>query len=453
MKGMIAPSEAPAPRLSSLIRPRLGPTVFVWSIWLAMTLFAGLFVVVYGSNVPHWDDADILPYLAGERDVSAVWLWTPHNEHRIPLPKLMCVALARASGCDLRAAMLFIVLMLSAATAVLLLAVRLQRGSTWVFDAVLPLILLHVGQQQNLLWGFQVTFVSGAVLVILLLAAVLLCRSDGALVLAAGGVVLLPLCGSNGLAFAPPMALWLMFAGGSRLQKPGGRRIAVGLLIAAMATFALVLLYLYGWQGPLRRGVTPSAFDVMRVTAQFFSTAPGPAVRPIWPIAAIVLLGLSLVTALLLGRAIWQRDDRVRALGLLALLVGFAGLTLAVGWGRAHLIGDVGLANRYVTLTAPLLVLLYCAWELYLPAIRARWLQGLLFAAFVAMLVPNVLHGLNHGREYRIRALAVEYDARAGVPTLDLVRRHGRILCSPANEAVMVEVLDMLRRRRLGPYE
>ena len=72
--------------------------LFVWGVWAVLFLFALLFVLVYGSNVPHWDDVNVVPWLVGERPVTWEWLWATHNEHRIVVPKLLLMALAWISN-------------------------------------------------------------------------------------------------------------------------------------------------------------------------------------------------------------------------------------------------------------------------------------------------------------------------------------------------------------------
>jgi hypothetical protein len=127
---------------------------------------------------------------------------------------------------------------------------------------------------------------------------------------------------------------------------------------------------------------------MLRVAGQFLSTVGGAAVVGWWPVAAVVVGALSAATVLLLATAMRQPADRSEALGLLCLLAGFVVLALGIGWGRGGFGEAAGLANRYVSLAAPLVCLLYCAWELYLPLPRARIGQTFLFGVF-ALLLPE----------------------------------------------------------------
>ena len=47
-----------------------GTVVAVWTIWSGMLLAALLLVIYYGSNVPSWDDWDMIPTLTGNQPVT-----------------------------------------------------------------------------------------------------------------------------------------------------------------------------------------------------------------------------------------------------------------------------------------------------------------------------------------------------------------------------------------------
>jgi hypothetical protein len=188
------------------------------------------------------------------------------------------------------------------------------------------------------------------------------------------------------------------------------------------------------------------------VAGQFLSTAPGPIGSSAWPHKAFLVAAVSAGTAVLLTLAAWRGPDRVRALGLLALLCGFALLAAGIGWGRGHMRTEgAGLANRYVTLLAPLVCLLYCAWELYLPPLRGRLAQVSLLGLLLLLLIPNTLNGRAQAHEQWVAFEAVRQDIRAGLAPRELARRH-HILAPPISEDVATEGLELLQQRRLGPY-
>lgn len=70
-------------------------------------LAAPVFVAPYSGNVPFWDDWTMVPVMTGNRRITAAWLWELHNEHRIPLPKLLLLGPYKLSGNDFPSAMSF----------------------------------------------------------------------------------------------------------------------------------------------------------------------------------------------------------------------------------------------------------------------------------------------------------------------------------------------------------
>ena len=103
------------------------------------------YVYQYGTNVPSWDDWDMIPVLTGNQKVTWQWLWSQHSEHRIPLPRLVMLAVMGLPGVDLRGGMYFNAVSLSIVAAGLMLAARHLRGGRgdWV-DVFFPLLVLNL---------------------------------------------------------------------------------------------------------------------------------------------------------------------------------------------------------------------------------------------------------------------------------------------------------------------
>ena len=156
----------------------------------------------------------------------------------------------------------------------------------------------------------------------------------------------------------------------------------------------------------------------------------------------------------------WRERPRERlgTLGLLLFLSGFVVLALGVGWGRAGLDGTAGLRNRYVTLSAPLICAVYCAWGQCMSARRCRLAQVFLFAALAGLVVPNTLDGIQRSRGGQELLAAVERDARLrGMTPSEMAHMHTRLpqqlLWSEPMESELAAALDCLRQDRLGPFK
>ncbi len=198
--------------------------VAAWSLWAAIALASLALVMRYGLTMPTGDEWAWIPMAAGDVPVTWSWLWSQHNEHRMALPRLVYLGLGWLTGFDFRAGAIFNVAALAALAAAMMLTARKLRGSTRVYDAFFPLILLHWSQAENLVWGFQLNFVlsvslAGTALLVMLRAGATL-RLGTALVVAAI-LLLLGLTGMYGVAYLPALAAWL-FAGAALRWSQGG---------------------------------------------------------------------------------------------------------------------------------------------------------------------------------------------------------------------------------------
>ncbi|HVR85249.1 MAG TPA: glycosyltransferase family 2 protein, partial [Planctomycetota bacterium] len=124
----------------------MGAPVFVWGMLFAAFMAALGFSLRHAPPIPFWpDEWAYVPLLSGRQSLSLDWLFAFHNEHRIPLPKLIWWAVGRMTAADGRWGVALNVSLLAAAGAVLVPAVRRTRGRTLWTDAFIPLILLHWG--------------------------------------------------------------------------------------------------------------------------------------------------------------------------------------------------------------------------------------------------------------------------------------------------------------------
>src|SRR5262245_3196368 len=421
-------------------------TIVVWVVWGAL-LAAGLALVAhYGSNVPSWDEWDMVPTLTGAQPVSAEWLWSQHNEHRVPLPRLVLLAV-NCFGPDFRIAQVLNVLALAAVSAGLILAVRRARGRTLLADALFPLLRLHWGHAPNLLWGWEFQFVvSAALACVLLLAVVSVPARPGRSAWIAGTcLLLLPLCGANGVALVPAMALWL---GYDAVRALRAKETARGLAVLAMAVTSLVLtgLYFVGFEKVPNYAMSASWRATFVEAIRTLTAGFGSSLGALWPASGFVAFLVLLATAAMLAwTSVRRPDERNRALGLLAFLGAMSSLALGMGYG-----GRWGFEPRYVTFAAPVWCATFLAWALCAPgALRAACPSALALAALLA-LVPNTRAGLEYARDLRWHLWAFERDMRAGMPPHLLIARHRRYL-HPHHE-LLTDYMPMLRAARVGAF-
>ena len=70
-----ASTVASSTQAITVARRDQGEFRFVLIVWLAMLTAALTLVSIYGSNVPSWDDWDMVPTVTGHQPVTLEWLW------------------------------------------------------------------------------------------------------------------------------------------------------------------------------------------------------------------------------------------------------------------------------------------------------------------------------------------------------------------------------------------
>jgi hypothetical protein len=436
---------------------RFWPSVIlVWGSWLSMFLAALAFVRAYSNNVPFWDDWEMISFLTGKEPVTARWLWSPYHEHRIVLPKLIQVMLARLFGGDLRAGMYLNACGLGVLAGVLILAARKQRGWTSYCDAFFPLALLHWGHWPNLLWSFTVHFVSTTILAGLLLSVIARKRdplAHGPVVLAGFCLLLLPLTGSTGLVVLPPIALWLVVSGVTRWSstETHGRRDAIILLSLATSLLFLVGLYFLGF----RRHVyvnPPGLRTGVRTAVMFLCSGLGSIGWLSWPLSGWLIAGLITMSSVCLALvSSYRPEERLRALGLFSFLGAMILLAIGVGWARGGGVPERGFSPHYVTLAALTFCCIYLIWGIDgMP--RGRSMQAGLFFLMCILLPINFREGIQEGRRRHARMELFENDVRAGISPYLLADRHIPFLLPYSRKEYFAERLRMLRSAGFGQY-
>jgi hypothetical protein len=444
--------------IPSSVSPDRGAVFFVWSIWLLALLSALVFVAQYGFNIPKGDDFEMIAPLTGDRPITGAWLWSQHNEHRIPLPRLILLALGKVSGCDFRAGMYFNVLGLGALAFGLIWAAKGLRGWISYSDAIFPLGLLHWGHWETILWSFQVALLlpmilAGTLLVIMLRSAPPFKLGTG--ILAGSCLLLLPLCGVAGLGFVPPLACWLAYCGVLTWADGGthSKRTGIVMLFLTVAAVLLVGLYFVGYQRPAKHPASPGAWATLQAGAGFLSMSCGPVALDLWPYLPAGIVGMLIVSQGLLIRA-WFKlpQKRAQALGLFVFIASIGALALGVGLGRASLDPRSGLAPRYVSIAVPLLFCVYYTAQLVL-ASGSRFVQMVLFTVTCAVFSLNMQKGYASaaGRGHVLSAF--ERELVGGTPNSVLAKRYSQIL-NPNRSAEYVELcLYKLHKAGIKPFD
>jgi hypothetical protein len=350
----------------------------------------------------------VVPALAGRPPMTLSWLWHQHNEHRIPLVRLLLYATTRLSRGDFRGPPLLNAALLALCAALTLRTLRSWRGHSALIDAAAPLLLLQLASSA-LTWGQELQFVSATALTL----GVVFYRSGICL-------VLLPLCGGNGVVLAVPLACWLAVSGWRSQPR---RSMAF-----SIATLALVGFYLVGWHPAANHdwpapSLLQSLMTAMRYAASFFY----PPFLDDLPLGGCLIVAWAAFASVLLATRYRRApEERARVSTLAAFLFAELLLALVVGRGRGGRGWEPGLEYHYASAAAGLGVALLLVTALYTPAPSRRLVYGAVLAG-TGLMYASHLHDAFRARDRREED-EVTAELRAGVPGATIVERHIRVL-------------------------
>ncbi len=431
--------------------------VVVWGAWVATSVAVLAYTARFSSDMPLWDEDQYVPVLAGEKPASLAWFFERHADHVIPIPKAIYLATAMPFR-DFRTPAICGALMLVAAAAIVLLAIRHVRGRTHWSEVIIPLTTLHWGQAGNLLFGAQVQVMASTLLQATAFALML--RPSGVptgrtLVAFAACLLALPFCGGQGLALVPALALWPLWLAWKETGPARSRLIAAGAL-PMLVSVAMIVFHRPAFE------TTTDPARVGRTALQFIGMAAGPIGGYGWPGTALhedsppvmswlmcSLLVLDAVGVLL--PAARSSDDRPRARVLLLHIAALVTLAVSIGVGRGASDPLAGVQNRYVTMALPLFWIVTFAVERFEKSVvRRRFvLIGLLVLA-AGQFVFDVQAGLIHGRARSSQAEAAMTALRSGEPRAAIADRFVPFL--HPDRAFLLTEFDMLERAHLGPF-
>ncbi|HLW67288.1 MAG TPA: glycosyltransferase family 87 protein [Gemmataceae bacterium] len=429
-----------------------GPRAFVLAVWLLMSLFAVRHIARYGRNIPIGDDFTLIPYWTGEKPVTLAYLWAQHNEHRVPFYKLILVPLGWLTKADVRAGMWLNFILLSAAALVMALQLGRIRGRNYWTDAIVPLLLLHLGHTRTFTFTGMLHPVGCTTINFMILLLIGSVPREGISMRRALALVLAIAClsgwGANSLAVVPLLGVWLAYAG--RHQWRQRRSVGVILLAGAVSAWALCGLYLADWHRNPGHPVSPgwkqslwSAINVLSLASGHVNTSH----RVLYACAVAVAILIALVIAL---RTIRRRPgERLRTSGILTVLAGLLAMALAIGHARTWYADTASFGIHYVLVMSPLLVATYLIVTLNAPVRVAPLLQASLLTLVAIAAWQNYRPGEKWGGEMRQIVRAIEVEIRAGEPPERVALKCMAIHPSPP---IVAAGLRSLQEARMGPY-
>ena len=424
-----------------------------------LALFLWLYLPA-SSPIPLAEDWYTVPLVSGQPVDLASWLWEQNNEHRMPIARLLLLAVLKVAGGDYRAGGLLNMALLALGAAALILFARRVRGRTDVADAFFPLTLLNFGHSVDVLFPFQITFVLSLFFILIVGCAVFLpsalATPRGSAVVG-GALLLLPLSGFIGIAFLPAMATYLFYVGWCCRSGIHGwpRRRGAGAWLMAAAGGSLVLggLYFIGYEHPSWNPPNPGVVLSMKIVLKLLSLGFGAAAYAWWEpaiVGAVVVLAISCGWALL--RILSGSPVNSQALGPAVFLANGIAFAVAVGWGRAGYAPEIGIPLRYVSIALPAFIAAYLVWAAS-PSRAGLAIQRGLALTLLILLPANTRAGHVHFADwYRDGMTSLRADLAAGMPIEDLAREHQPFLVHWWTPEELARHMRMLRDADVPPF-
>ncbi len=391
-----------------------------------------VFVATYAARMPILDDLEVLRLWLPTNQRDLANLWTQHNEHRIPIPRVIQVALLEATG-DFRSGMYFTAAVNAVVAGAMILAARRLRGSTSFTDAFFPLVWMSTGNSDNLLMGFQLSLALPTALVCAVLISAVNTRGSfrtRSAWLVAVVMVALPLCGGPGLTQLPPLlagaVLLALLVVARRVQSP--RAAGWILLGGSILTIAIVALYMVGFVFTSDANKTTDPVRILEVAARVASQALGRSGLEWWPWSFVIVLATALYASWLLA-VHFRREppERLRAAGIVCVLAAASCLCLSIGYGRGGSGAFNGFAPRYIGLPAPILCAAYFAIALYARPLASVLVRGgLVVVLALGALVNDIPIGRHWGGVRRDFAQGIRAEILSGRAPEDVFARFGR---------------------------
>ncbi len=145
------------PLLTRNVKTNFSLYSFVFVFFIASVNFFS-FIWTNTANILYWDQWDIVNEVVKENN----WLnliFFQHNEHKMGLGLIITKILEAATSWNNHAETLFIGLILFVCAVLAVLIKRKLFGKIEIYDIFIPILFFNLYQWENLIWGFQISFV------------------------------------------------------------------------------------------------------------------------------------------------------------------------------------------------------------------------------------------------------------------------------------------------------
>lgn len=393
-----------------------------YGVLYLMSTFTLVIWLLNRVNFPEMDERGVIEQAVGLLPVTWDWLWSQHNEHRIPLPKLVLVYFSRLTD---RTQDYFILLNWSMVLASIIFMFKtveniLGRLPKWA--ALIPLFLMSPMQGQNMYIAFQVVFV----MVLFFLATCLYFLSQNNEPMSKTSqtffglsLVGLPLCGASGIPTALMVSTFVVFDIFINKEKVFRR---LPLLLFALLSFGASVLYFVGYEHPPYHPKPDSLLGAVPIALEMLTLLlSGDFMTGSYPYA--LLLGSVVLVGSLLFIGYELKSRKMTEWGPAVLAASLLGLALSIGYSRAPFNELAGFAQRYAFLVGPLLPLSLAGFT-YFSKNWPFWLKRTSLAAACLLGIYAARQGTHNQHQLHRRYRDLKVDVAAGLSVSDIAEKH-----------------------------
>ncbi|WP_157874581.1 hypothetical protein [Streptomyces sp. AcH 505] len=414
----------------------------------AIFLFFLLRIYPYSNPYPFADDWTYAGVLGTGWANTLKWVLALHNDHRIPLMKLLQYTTLRATYFDFRSLVLINFAIGVIGSISLSEIARNYRGKSHIGDIIIPMVLLNFGTG-FMGWGFSAQFllsVSSSLVAILFFQRSE--NSNRARVAATLAMLVCALSGMNGIVLAVSLAacflLFYLF-----VQKQNAACIGPGLVLALCA------LLLVTWT-PSAASVSPTQTPSGQLLDWIYQFSKSSFIVSAshggWWRAALCVGLISTAVSFAAQRTLrsLQREKQSPSeFAVYAALAAYITLFFSVVIGRsAHGAWEPGLEMHYGYLAAPIPILSWIVISRFLRGPAALIVAGSLIVVYAQSFVENTAWRMAHLRSQYAHLEQIGADLRSDAPPAIVTEKDIKFLYHVDTPDVRQQVIGGIEKLR-----
>lgn len=305
---------------------------------VGVTVIIALFflVAVSSSNriFPNTDEWSYI-YAAGSPSSIFSYLFQQHNDHRIPLQKLLHLGILYLGGFDFRNLVVVNMLLAGVTSLALMFAARNYRGGWAIGDLAIPFLCMNFGFGMSLV-GFELQFLSSVMFVSLFLLAISL--SDGGvnkrqINLAAFWLILLSWTGLNGVVVGACLAFSILTY--FFLHRSNRKPDVSNIVTMSIAMVMNIAQFVFWKPSEASQGMAP----IRQIVDYFYGLCTS--AYPVYSHGHSTYIAVFIALLLLMGgylgiKQVFKKGDTLATFSLLASTMATFLLLLSVAYGRAQ---------------------------------------------------------------------------------------------------------------------